>query len=135
MQSQLLVLACQQKFAYFVVWTNEDIDIEIINFCQILMSEVIVKLEHFYKLVILPEVLSKWFTQPRVQKRQCDVEENANVEPCYCKTVDPSKTSFKCANVNCTTRVFHKECLGLKNIPKKGWNCPGCRILKRSKKM
>ena len=88
------------------------------------------KLEVFWKICVLPEVLGRWYT------RRCDVGENLNTDSnaiCFCKG-KPSGKVITCSNAECH-KQFHSTCLALDNvsIPEQ-WYCPHCCKLPQFKK-
>ena len=60
-QTQLGV--CERVSAFFVVWTKEDMHIEIIDFDIDLWSEMCENAKVFFDNAIMPELVGKFFTR------------------------------------------------------------------------
>lgn len=91
-------------------------------------SKVLPKLQKFWEICILPEVLARWYTQ-RVHLIDT-VQQTSAV--CYCrKGLD--EDTVKCCNPNCPIQQFHLSCLDIDHIPKT-WYCPNCRVLPQLKR-
>ncbi|KAK3922033.1 Chromatin modification-related protein YNG2 [Frankliniella fusca] len=84
----------------------------------------------FFKKVILPELLGRYFsTLSHLKDRNEDLEPDDNLLdiPLYCMCQKPwEEPMVKCAGVNCTFKYFHARCFNLKRVPKK-WFCLQCR--------
>ena len=66
-QTQLGV--CKKESAYFVVWTEKDIHIEVICFNAFLWSEILEKSKVIFDNAILPELVGKFMT--RMHRVKC----------------------------------------------------------------
>lgn len=92
-------------------------------------DSVVPKLENFWRVCILPEILGRWST------RRCDalpvVKTSSKCKVCYCRSVKDEGT-VKCCNANCPVKEFHLSCLGIESVPKT-WYCPNCRVLPKFK--
>lgn len=73
------------------------------------------KVEHFFKVGVLPELQGKWTTH---NSSEISIS-NASV-CCYCQKKE-EETVVLCGNTNCEIRKFHLKCLGLKCRLKNGW--------------
>ena len=60
-QTQLGV--CKELSSYFVVWTEQDLHIEVVDFDPVMWSEICEKSEVIFKTAILPEVTGKFMTR------------------------------------------------------------------------
>ena len=86
------------------------------------LDAVLKRLEGFWRICILPEILGRWFT------RRCDaplsvVSDNGI---CFCRG-QPSGHLISCSNVDCPYGKFHTTCLSLSEVPMlKTWYCPHC---------
>ena len=78
------------------------------------------KLEAFWRICILPEILGRWYT------RRCVLPEKApGVDgTCFCRAKQEGDM-LKCSNEECPYVHFHRACLTLSSaeIPKT-WYCP-----------
>lgn len=87
------------------------------------------KLETFWRICILPEILGRWYTRKMDLKAQLSLEEVAKPGDCYCRETT-SEAPITCANHTCKIFRFHPSCLGIKNVTvPKMWYCPHCRKL------
>ena len=87
------------------------------------------KLETFWRICILPEILGRWYTRKMDLKAQLSLEEVTKPGDCYCRETT-SEAPITCANHTCKISRFHPSCLGIKNVTvPKMWYCPHCRKL------
>ena len=88
------------------------------------------KLETFWRICILPEMLGRWYT------RRCDLYESKLDDNAICFCRGQLKDHIlSCTNVNCPYGQFHTKCLSLDNvIMPKQWYCPHCCKLPQFKK-
>ncbi|XP_022802529.1 uncharacterized protein LOC111340026 [Stylophora pistillata] len=133
-QQQLFTLP-ERKFCDFVVFSrdsqgNSQIVCDRINPDTEHSKNVLSKLEVFWRICILPEMLGRWYT------RRCDQPDRVPDENaiCFCRG-SHSDGVIPCSNVDCPYGKFHKTCLALDNvsIPKK-WYCPHCCKLSQYQK-
>ena len=93
-------------------------------------TKVLPKLEAFWRISVLPEVLGRWYT------RRCMVEVKGpgGDSICFCRTSCNGDT-VACSNEECPYGRFHTSCLSLGDvtIPKK-WYCPHCSSLPQFKR-
>ena len=93
-------------------------------------TKVLPKLEAFWRICVLPEVLGRWYT------RRCMVEVKgpSDASICFCRTLRDGDT-VACSNEECPYGRFHTSCLSLGDvtIPKK-WYCPHCSRLPQFKR-
>ena len=128
-QVQAQMHISQAVYADFVVWTLKGIHIERIYPSGCFITPIIGKITTFFRLVILPELIGKWFTKSKSiteSTNNCTTSSNAT-EWCYCK-VDHEDDLIGCDNVHCPIQWFHLSCLEIEKIPKGKWYCPDCRF-------
>ena len=85
---------------------------------------VLPKLEQFWRIGVLPEVLGRWYTRKHTVD---EVLQSSSNGICYCRKV-ASDNAVKCSNPKCPIGLFHLDCLG-KESTTKVWYCPNCRSL------
>ena len=80
------------------------------------------RVEEFIRTGVLPEVLSKWFTVPRLSSRG-----NFETAPegCYCGNPSGNKDILSCTSEQCKRKHFHKSGLKLSRGPN-SWKCVEC---------
>ena len=64
------------------------------------------KLETFWRICILPEILGRWYTRKMDLKAQLSPEEVATPGDCYCRETT-SEAPITCANHTCKISRFH----------------------------
>ena len=79
-----------------------------------------------YKVAILPELLAKWYTQP---KESSSDAKSASKLFCYCRVKDDESLVLVCSSSLCVFRKFHLKCCGLRRRPSlnRAWFCTDCR--------
>ena len=85
-------------------------------------NSVLPKLETFWRICILPEILGRWYT------RRCTVPPKLPDKDgiCFCRKIRHEET-ISCSNKNCPYKRFHPSCLSLTAMRKpKTWYCPHC---------
>ena len=92
-------------------------------------NKVLPKLEKFWRICVLPEVLARWYTRRVNLTRDGALLVNA---VCYCRQ-DTEEDTIKCCNPDCAILQFHLSCLGIDAMPKT-WYCPKCRALPEFKR-
>ena len=86
-------------------------------------------IDKFYLGGILPELIGKLFTRAIVHTSDLVPGELI----CYCRKPATATDMLNCCNTNCKVKQYHRQCLGLKTVPKRAWRCPDCRkLLKKS---
>lgn len=93
------------------------------------LETVLKKLEAFWRMCILPEILGRWFT------RRCDTPPSVPSDSgiCFCRG-QPSDHVISCSNVDCPYGKFHTTCLSLVEVPLlKTWYCSYCSRLPQFK--
>ena len=91
---------------------------------------VLPKLEVFWRICILPEILGRWYT------RRCTVPLKLpdNDAICFCRT-KRDEGSILCSNKDCPYQGFHPSCLSLTSVAMpKTWYCPHCCRLPQFKR-
>lgn len=91
-------------------------------------TKVLPKLEAFWRICVLREVLGRWYT------RLVEVKGPGDGSICFCKTLCDGHTVV-CSNEECSYGRFHISCLSLGDvtIPQK-WYCPHCSRLPQFKR-
>ena len=67
-QIQLKLKVCQVSYCDFVVWNNEQLSCQKIVHDSQFTEDALKKVERFFKQCILPELIAKWFTQPKTDQ-------------------------------------------------------------------
>ncbi|XP_057711359.1 uncharacterized protein LOC130928652 [Corythoichthys intestinalis] len=114
-QCQLAVTG--RSYCDLCLWTGKEMFIQRITLDTKFSAEALEKVATFYKMCILPELLSKYFSN---KNTLCLPVENVENKICYCQKSDTKKTIIDCSSDDCKIKAYHKECCGLKNMPKKG---------------
>lgn len=133
-QQQLFTLS-ERKYCDFVVFSIDSCGNAIIVGDRIHADlehshTVIKKVEAFWRICILPEMLGRWYT------RRCDLPKTVSTTKaiCFCRG-QLNNEVISCSNPECPYVQFHKACLALNDvqIPNK-WYCPHCSKLPQFKK-
>ncbi|XP_057693346.1 uncharacterized protein LOC130916556 [Corythoichthys intestinalis] len=127
-QIQCLLAVTGRSYCDLCLWTGKQLLIQRITLDTKFFAEALEKVATFYKVCILPELLGKYFSQKNTLGLPV---ENVEDKICYCEKSDNNKTKIYCSNDDCMIKVYHKECCGLKNMPKKGWFCLYCKTLQK----
>ncbi|KAF4108047.1 hypothetical protein G5714_010806 [Onychostoma macrolepis] len=81
---------------------------------------------NFIRTGILPELLGKWFTVPRLSATASSEKTPVG---CYCgKPVENADNILSCTSEQCKRKHFHKSCLMRSRVPKT-WTCLECKKL------
>ena len=131
-QVQAQLNLSERDYCDFVVWTNKDLKMERIEPSAEFWENCVQKASSLFKKCVLLELIGKYYTRPTGIP-----SETKSDSFCYCKTVSIQDNMVQCYNAVCSFRMFHWECLKLKQKPKSKWYCPECRKLpefKRSRK-
>ena len=132
-QVQQQLFTTELNYCYFVVCGVNSNELKLVP-QKILpdqdhWSKVVPKLQKFWRICVLPEVLARWYT------RRANLSEDgaplANAV-CYCRQ-ETEEDTVKCCNPHCAIQQFHLSCLGIDAIPKT-WCCPKCRTLPQFKR-
>ena len=137
MQVQCQLHCTKKSYCDFILWTKQEMHMERIFPNEQFWLENLALVKQFYKTVILPELLGKFFSRPplnQVSHAQAEVGSQVKASTdgtsqtfCYCEGPDEGQM-VGCDNPDCQYQWFHLECLGLKSEPKsKHWYCPDCR--------
>jgi hypothetical protein len=124
-QLQMYVFDCE--FCHFIIWTTEACIITYVAKNSHFVHEMLPKLEHFWKLNCLPELLT--------HKMTCE-EEKKQVKPIYCYCQQPwcsddGTDMVGCDAVNCPYQWIHYKCAKIKRPPKGKWYCKSCKVSKK----
>ena len=90
-----------------------------------------VHVKQFYISGILPELIGKLYT--RLNVRTDDAPPTDNLF-CYCRKPATDVHMLVCSETTCKIKRYHRQCLGLKTVPKRLWRCPDCRKLAKKSK-
>lgn len=127
-QTQLLVW--NYDYVDFVVWHEElELQIDRIIKNDDFHKVCVAQATKFFRLAVLPELLSKYFTL----RKNTPLGEN-NYEPeltCSCER-PASHPMITCENVNCAIKNFHWKCVGVKG-KRKSWACSDCQKKMKTK--
>ncbi|XP_069108924.1 uncharacterized protein [Argopecten irradians] len=135
-QVQMQMYVCDGNYTDFVVWSPMDCVVTRINRDNGFISKMIEKLEKFWKVVVLPELLTRRLENSTSAKNSPDLCKIRVPKPadddktfCVCKTTDDNADMVGCDRCD---NWFHPACLKLKRLPKsKTWYCPKCRREKK----
>lgn len=93
-------------------------------------NRVLPKLEAFWRICILPEILGRWYT--RRPTLPVTMPKDGGI--CFCRAV-PDKSIITCSNTDCPYKDFHASCLALDSVTMpKTWYCPNCSRLPQFKR-
>ncbi|XP_021362623.1 uncharacterized protein LOC110456300 [Mizuhopecten yessoensis] len=132
-QVQLQMFVCDGDYTDFVVWSPIDRVITRVQRDNNFINAMIEKLQNFWKLVVLPELLTrKVENSSGILSPSNRITINNNDKTfCVCKTKNDNVDMVGCDRCN---DWFHPSCLKLKRLPKaKTWYCPKCRRQKKKK--
>ena len=134
-QQQLFTLK-DRKHCDFVVCAIDNVNNRAVIVTERILPDkqhhhtVLPKLDTFWRLCILPEILGRWFT------RRCNASDVKPVADAICFCRKPADNDvITCSNVECPYAQFHTSCLSLcaAAIPKL-WYCPYCCRLPQFKR-
>lgn len=146
-QLQTQIFVCEKEYCDFVVWTQNDIHMERIEPDVEFWNQISKKAELFFKDVILPELVGKYYSRSKPANSMILSPNNSiNVDSalqqasnassddeviCFCQKVYDATEDrvIGCDNQNCMYLWFHFKCINLKRAPKGKWFCPECRKL------
>ncbi len=134
-QVQIQMYVLELKYCDFVAWCKRGDKIELyverILFNQVFIDNFIPKATLFFREVILPELLSKKFTNANVKSMLTGSAHNANstltCSVCYCGQQGMNSPIATCSSDTCTIKQYHLKCLNMKRMPSKVWLCPTCK--------
>ncbi|XP_064487680.1 uncharacterized protein LOC135399876 [Ornithodoros turicata] len=148
-QVQAQMFVCNASYADFVLWNENEINVQRIYRDDSFMKPLVETATDFFKKVLLPEVVTHWFSSRKentpvlpappvpctsnplmpsqtdnTKAAQCDTAISKVV--CTCKGRKRSKI-IACNNATCSIKLFHLSCVGLKRSPKGvQWYCESC---------
>jgi hypothetical protein len=126
-QVQFQMGITKHTYCDFVVWKTEQVIINRIAFEEAFFIEMVSKCREFFKKCILPELLAHYFTNHPVPGDKVAVLDTSDAV-CYCRRTSQENLVL-CSTATCKIKIFHLGCLRLKNMPKKSWTCPDCKVL------
>lgn len=119
-QIQLQMFVSETKYCDFIVWSKHYLHIERIYIDECFLEQNLEKAVLYHKKIIVPELLSKWFTS---------ANSRTEVELwCDCRKEEDGRQMILCANEDCQIKWFHLDCMNLINLPTLYWFCKRCSI-------
>ena len=132
-QSQQQIHTAGRAYLDFIVFATDGTSHRFVK--QRLLPDIehwekqIPKLETFWRICVLPEILGHWYTRKMDLKSQIGPKESWPSGDCYCRQSTNEKT-ITCANPECKVSSFHPSCLCIDKLKvPKVWYCPHCRKL------
>ena len=121
-QTQLGV--CELEEAFFVVWTNQSLHVEIIKYNRDHWICMTGKAERLFNSAILLELVGKFFSL-RKHKKVC----TAPLKICYCNEEIGKYSIITCNRSDCNIKYFHQSCIFFDETPPKKarWLCSDCK--------
>ena len=133
-QQQLFTLP-ERKYCDFVV-CGIDSELNAHLFTERILPDtnhkdrVLPKLEAFWRIAVLPEIIGRWYT--RGLSVPVPMPDPGAI--CFCRAKADTAT-VTCSNVDCPYKEFHKSCLALDSVAfPKTWYCPHCSRLPQFKR-
>lgn len=120
-QVQCQMFATETKYCDFVLWSKQNLYIERILYDELFITENLSKALEFFKYVIKPELLGKYFTQRAGTAKVCLW--------CVCEKVDDNSPMIRCDNEDCDIAWYHFACVHITEIPEGQWYCPKCTFM------
>ena len=132
-QSQQQIHTAGRAYLDFIVFATDGTSQRFVK--QRLLPDIehwetqIPKLETFWRICVLPEILGRWYTRKMDLQSQLSPRESWASGDCYCRQSTDEET-ITCANPECNVSKFHPSCLciDILKVPKV-WYCPHCRKL------
>lgn len=128
-QLQAQMCIAEVMYGDFIVWTPQELFIQRIQFDLCFFDEAYLRVEEFIRTRVLPELLGKWVTVPRLSS-------SANLETapegCYCGNPVDNTDILSCTSEQCKRKHFHKSCMQLSRVPK-SWKCVECKTQTKKK--
>lgn len=86
-----------------------------------LQEEIVEKSKDRFLKILLPEMMGRYFSSLK------QMSDNPSLENiiCYCQKRERPPV-VKCIGRNCTFKVFHAHCVGVR-YPQPDWKCPQCK--------
>ena len=132
-QVQQQLFSTKLNYCYFVVCAVSSNELKLLS-QRILpdrdhWSKVGPRLQKFWRICVLSEVLAQWYT-----RRESLAEDGVSLVDavCYCRQ-ETDEDTVKCCNPSCAIQQFHLSCLGINTVPRT-WYCHRCRALPEFKK-
>ena len=124
-QVQAQMHIAEVSYCDFLVWTPQEVFTQRILYDPLFFHDAYGKVVNFIKTWVLPELLGKWYTAPRLTPIDTTATKQPHEAGCYCG--QPAGTDvIICTSGNCRRKHFHKTCLKLTRVPKT-WRCVECR--------
>ena len=124
-QVQAQMHIAEVSYCDFLVWTPQEVFTQRILYDPLFFHDAYGKVVNFIKTGVLPELLGKWYTAPRLTPIDTTATKQPHEAGCYCG--QPAGIDvIICTSGNCRRKHFHKTCLKLTRVPKT-WRCVECR--------
>lgn len=132
-QVQCQMLVTGKGFCDFIVWTEKDMFVERISIDTTIREQIVMKSKNFFKAVILPELVGKFYSRPLQDKNPSAAttastnsqQDGTKLIICTCQKEynEDSDNVIGCDN----EKWLHFECANIKRVPKGKWMCKYCR--------
>lgn len=122
-QVQLQMFLAKASFCLFVVYTTRETEYVVVHYDAALIETCVPVAAKSWKVNVLPECLSKFYTVPRSTS---DSSSTDKYLPCYCQQNETIVETVLCSDPKCMRKKFHVKCIELKNIPN-SWTCTYCK--------
>ena len=107
-QIQLQMFLSSTTYGGFIVWAPAAFHVERIVVDNDFVRTATERVNHFYLVGLMPELLGKWYTQQRPTLRQGDDTGDQDDEQyCFCKRDDVEGDMIECGNGTCIIQWFH----------------------------
>ena len=110
-QVQTQLFCTGLNFAHFILWTPTDIVIDSVVKDPNFLSAHMNVLSFYFKNIVLPEILGKYYSKPRLEILETDKLY------CYCRVSEEDGLELECSDESCIYKKFHLQCCGLKRKP------------------
>ncbi len=126
LQCQLQIHVTGGKYCDFIVWHASGLHTERLLPDHQRIGEILPKVEQFFRLCVLPELVGKWFTRRKaLLVASCPIEDDDNEKWCDCKE-SKGGVMIGCDDRQCSIKWFHTACLKKQEPPAGRWLCPSC---------
>ena len=106
----------------------------------VFVEAVVGKALQFFKFGVLPELVGRWYSSPRVVKSTSEQSEISRSDDdddddnawCYCGRTAAAGDKIGCDNKSCSIMWFHMNCLNINSIPDGKWLCPDCQLVNQA---
>lgn len=130
-QVQAQLYCTNRSYCDFVVWKEDQLLIQRVPKDESFLARELLKVDQFFSLCVMPELLAKVHSSPSVRSNPKSVSISID-HVCYCRN-PPSNDMLHCESSTCNIKSFHMKCVGIKRIPKR-WLCSNCKKLEYQQK-